>query len=76
MLAGVLTGEPIYALSTISDTTAPAYWVGELVVGLAVVVVACARIVRRDLRPAWAIPVCVASTVLVASVVVIIARLA
>jgi len=76
VLAGVLIGEPIYALSTIADTTTPAYWVGELLVGTAVVVIACVRIVRRDLRPALAIPVCVGSTILVATVVAITARLA
>lgn len=76
VLAGVLIGEPIYALSTIADTTTPAYWVGELLVGVAVAALACVRIIRRDLRPAWAIPVCVGGTVLVASVVAVIARLA
>ena len=76
VLAGVLIGEPTYALSTIADTTTPAYWVGELLVGIAVVVLACVRIIRRDLRPALAVPFCVGSTVLVAAVVAIIARLA
>jgi len=76
VLAGVLIGEPIYALSTIADTTTPAYWVGELLVGIAVVVLACARIIRRDLRPALAIPVGVGSTVLVAAIVATVARLA
>ena len=76
VLAGVLIGEPIYALSTIADTTTPAYWVGELLAGVRVVVLACVRIVRRDLRPALVIPVCVGSTVLVATVVAVTARLA
>ena len=76
VLAGVLIGEPIYALSTIADTTTPAYWVGELLTGVAVVALASVRIVRRDLRPTLAIPVCVGSTVLVATVVALTARLA
>jgi len=75
VLAGVLIGEPIYALSTIADTTTPAYWVGEILVGVAVVVLACVRIIHRDLRPHVAIPVCIASTILVATVVAVTARL-
>lgn len=75
VLAGVLIGEPTYALSTIAETTTPAYWVGELLVGVAVVVAACVRLVRADLRPALAIPVCVTTTALVTTVVAVTARL-
>lgn len=74
VLAGVLIGEPIYALSTIADTTTPAYWWCELIVGVGIVVLACVRIIRLDLRPRVAIPVCVALTVLVATVVAVTAR--
>jgi hypothetical protein len=76
VLAGVLIGEPIYALSTIADTTSPAYWVIELLVGVSIVVLACVRIIRDDLRPRVAIPVCVASTILVSAVVAATAHLA
>ena len=76
VLAGVLIGEPIYALSTIADTTTPAYWLAELAVGVTVVVLTCVRIVSRDLRPRWAIPLCVATAGLVAAAVAVIARLA
>ncbi len=76
VLAGVLIGEPIYALTTIADTTTPVYWVAELAVGVTVVVLACVRIVSRDLRPRLAIPLCVGTTGLVAAVVAVTARLA
>jgi Family of unknown function (DUF6518) len=76
VLAGVLVGEAIYALSTIADTTRPAYWLVEFAVGVVIVVLAGVRIVSRDLRPRLAIPVCVVTTGLVAAVVSGTARLA
>jgi len=75
VLAGVLIGEPIYALSTFADTTTPAYWWCELLVGIVVVILACARILRRNHRPALAIPLCLGTTALVAAVVAVTARL-
>jgi hypothetical protein len=76
VLAGVLIGEPIYALTTIADSTTPAYWLAELAVGITVVTLTVVRIVARDLRPRSAVPVCVATTGLVAVVVLATARLA
>jgi hypothetical protein len=77
VLAGVLVGEPIYALSTIASTTPPPYWLVELAVGVVIVVLAGGvRIVSRDVRPRLAIPVCVVTTGLAAAVVAATARLA
>lgn len=52
-----------------------AVWACVVLASCAVVVLAGARIVRRDLRPRLAIPLCVGSAGLVAAVVALTARL-
>ena len=76
VLAGVFIGEPTYALSTIAETTTTAYWITELLIGVAIVVAACVRIIRRDLGPRLAPAACAAATITVAVVVASAARLA
>jgi hypothetical protein len=43
-IAGILLGEGLYGLAVVAATTSVAYWIGELVLGLAVVVLAAVRI--------------------------------
>ncbi len=68
LLAGILTGEGIYGLTVVADTTSPVYWSGELVVGVALVVVLCWRRLRRP-RPILA---CVATTAVVGGMFVLV----
>jgi hypothetical protein len=43
-IAGILLGEGLYGLTVVAATTSVAYWIGELALGLAVVVLAAVRI--------------------------------
>ena len=43
-IAGILLGEGLYGLTVVAATTSVGYWIGELVLGLVVVVLAAIRI--------------------------------
>lgn len=46
-IAGIMLGEGLYGLTVVAATTSVAYWIGELALGLAVVVLAAVRIRTR-----------------------------
>ena len=46
LIAGILIGEGIYGLTVIADTTPAAYWIGEIIVGAGVAVLAASPGVR------------------------------
>ena len=43
LIAGILAGEAVYGLTVVADTTPAGYWLGEMIVGLGVVVLASMR---------------------------------
>ena len=65
-LAAILVGEAIYGLSAIADTTYGPYWVGEGIVGVALVAWVGVRT-----RSAVATILCAALTALGAAVIVV-----
>jgi hypothetical protein len=63
VIAGILVGEGVYGLTVVADTTAGAYWVGAIIVGVAVVIVVSVG----KLRTFRHVATCVALTAIVAS---------
>lgn len=46
LIAGILIGEGVYGLTVVADTTPAPYWVGEMILGLGVAVIASMRWLR------------------------------
>ena len=43
-IAGILLGEGLYGLTVVASTTSVAYWIGEIVLGLGLVVLVAIRL--------------------------------
>lgn len=46
LIAGILVGEGVYGLTVVADTTPAGYWVGEMILGLGIMVFAAMRRLR------------------------------
>lgn len=55
LLAGVVVGEGAYGLLVVAESTTPAFWVGQIVVGLAGLAAVCALRLRTPRRIAVAV---------------------
>ena len=71
VLPGVLVGEAIWGLAMVADTTSPAYWSVELLVGLAAIVTATITAARRSTRPGPMVALTMATAAATAGVVLV-----
>ena len=55
VLAGVVVGEGAYGLLVVAESTTPAYWVGQIVLGVAGLAAVCALVLRTPRRIAVAV---------------------
>lgn len=76
VIGGVLTGEGAYGLTEIADTTSPAYWTVEVVLGVAAAALGVAWVVRRPVATTPASAMCIGVAVAAALVVYGTARVA